>query len=222
MRIALAIAIGFLGACTFGRLDGLTGGASEVADAGDGGGFTPNPPGDLDAASTGQPDAATDAEGGTPRVTLLTESFEGDRAGSCQGTGFNSAYLPQRTRAHTGSAACMICSMGTDQTTYSYFTPVVGAVVQPGTRYHGTIWLRAQQAGFGPVDMSFALRTTLRSTSETVEIALGYTQLTAEWRALDVDLPVTKTADLLDIFVAQSSGTGFCFVIDDLEVTRLQ
>lgn len=155
-------------------------------------------------------------------VVLLTEGFEGDRGGSCQGSGFNSAYLPQRTRPHSGAAACMVCSMGMDQTTYSYFTAIPGAVVQPGTRYHGTVWLKAQQTVFGAADMSFALRTTLRSTGETVEIKLGYARLTADWQPLDVDLAVTKPADLLDIFVAQESGMGFCFVVDDLVVARTQ
>lgn len=219
MRLAFAIAIGFLGACTFGRLEGLTGGDPAI-DSGDADipTLAPDPPGDRDASSTDTPDAASEAA--TTTTTLLLESFEDDRGGSCQGTGYGSAYLPQRSRAHTGETACMVCQMGSDTSSFSYYALVPNAVVEAGTRYRAKAWLKIQQTGFPSGDTTVALRSTLQNGTAVETASSGNARLTGDWRPLEVDFTPTKAADLLDVYVAQTSGAGFCFVVDDIEVTR--
>lgn len=210
MRIALAIAVGFLGACTFGRLDGLTGGDPDAGKAEDAAVA-------IDGAEAAPPQIGVDAAIST---TILAETFEAD--GACAGASFNSTISRTDQKPHGGKFGCRACIASTAIDTYSYSYDLPTAEPAVGARYHAKVWFRRPTTGASATSVSFALRSFRRDPYTQVESDVVFVDIGSDWSSAEVDLTLTKPAEGIDFFLSQGSGADFCFVLDDLEITRLR
>lgn len=210
VRVGVFLSVVLLGACTFGRLDGLTGGDPDAGTPEDAGVA-------VDAAEAAPPPVGVDAATST---TILAETFEAD--GACAGGSFNSTLSRTDQKPHGGKFSCRACVASTaiDTFSYSYDLPTAEAVV--GARYHAKVWFRTPTTGASATSVSFALRSFRRDPYVQVEADVVFADIKADWSSVEADLTLTKPAEGLDFFLSQTSGTGFCFVLDDLEITRLR
>lgn len=210
MRLVLAIPIGFLGACTFGRLDGLTGGNPDAGAPEDAGSPTV-----LDAADA----RVTPVEAGPTTTTIFSADFEsGER---CTGGSYNSTLSTTDQKPHGGALGCRVCIASTSIATYSYSMELEGQPVVVGASYHAKVWFRRPTSGATSDSVAFALRTVTRDPFTEIETKAAFAEAKADWTMIEVELPVTKPAEALNFYLSQNSGTDYCFVLDDLEITRL-
>lgn len=209
VRVGLYLSVVVLGACTFGRLDGLTGGEPDAGGPQDAGA----PPDAAEAAAPPVVDAAT-------RTTILSETFEAD--GTCQGGSFNSTISRTDQKPHGGKMGCRVCMASTTYDSYSYSYPLPTAEATVGARYHAKVWFRTPTSGASATSVSFALRSIRRDPYTEVENAVSAVDLTGDWTSTELDFTLTRPAEGVDFYLSQSSGAGFCFVLDDLEITRLR
>lgn len=211
VRAGLLLTFGLLGACTFGRLDGLTGGDPDAGAPEDAGAPTL-----LDAADA----QVTIADAGPTTTTIFSADFEsGER---CTGGSYNSTLSTTDQKPHGGALGCRVCIASTSIATYSYSFELEGQPVPIGARFHAKVWFRRPTSGATSDSVSFALRSVTRDPFTEVETSSAFADAKADWSLAEVDLTVTKPAEALNFYLSQNSGTGYCFVLDDLEITRLQ
>jgi hypothetical protein len=208
------------GACTFGSLDGLAGGARSPGEGGaptDGAGAGPISETDEagpDAADVGA-DVDADVDAGKNLYPLGTFEIE-----DCGGTGYNSKMTDDPT-AHSGTHACRVCSNGAAPNPYS-FDQTINDPPVAGARYYAEVWVHAAPGAPVPTSgVEVNLRTYDNPFVQREEKGSGENPLGSTWLKLSVELGVTGPADHLDVFVNAEVEDGTCFLIDDIIVRRV-
>ncbi|WP_146647647.1 hypothetical protein [Labilithrix luteola] len=210
-------ACALVGACSLTVPDDLVGNADPQstpagASTSDGGGTNGGEAGTGPGPST---------EGGADAFVATGANLEpnGDfEEGSC--APWSGKATLSDAPGHAGLHACKVCSdtfaaIAIDDQK-SAGAPVVGAT------YHLELW--AKQATYNPAYNALPLSTTLATTDgpKTVESKSDTSSsLTANsWSKITLSLDVTKPAESLSVQLAASPPFGFCFLFDDVSVTR--
>ncbi len=131
--------------------------------------------------------------------------------------------LSKSDSAHSGTASCRVCARPSAAAGSNFTADDNRAAgpAQANAGYRAVAWVRTDGTG-ASTPVSLLLRTAtpyaILEAKETPPLAVD-----AEWRRLDVTLAVTQPGGALNVVIysQQRVGPTPCFLIDDIEVQKI-
>ncbi len=167
-------------------------------------------PGPVDASAS--VDAPGNVDGGSSNTNLHPDGTFESGCGRWQPQGATES--PSST-AHSGAGACRFCSTGPAD--FSLDDKGFAPLREMG-RYRARAWLRVEP-GQPHSEYGLLLRTVNRPFGpnfEEVQLEATYQTYVDGWTALEVELEVTKPAEVINVVAFGKSKT--CLLVDDVSV----
>lgn len=219
-RRVLFFAVMLSAACSLTTsLDGLTGGPDpSTPETGPPDVFTPDVV-PIDAPSD-VVDAATDAPVVGPNLYPAGTFDTSDNI--CSGTAYHSKVDRSMPGRASSPYACQICATGSASDIYT-LDRFTGIVPHAGETYRVTAWMKIDGAAVPPAGgVMLAVRSAVIDPFEIYEqSATPNVAATTEWQQLTVDLVVTRDAPSLEYFVGGPFDATSCFLVDDVEIRKV-
>ena len=171
------------------------------------------------SGTTGTTDGGPSTEAGSGAVgdAVTSDGFED----GCGRWHSSSSNLTKDATARSGPSSCRVCFSGAEASFDVALRHEV--VLDPGSRYTATIWIRTAPDKPPGGSMLIGLRSEDAALSTIEEGASQGPPLTDTWQEATATLDVSKPGGsrLLLLVASQSvPDPGSCFLIDDAEIRR--